>query len=135
MSSRPIADHTADGSPLDVDIARLRRGELGLQALVMQFLEAQIIVPSGSPLDGTGAFAPVLIDYGVDRYLAAFTTEAGATAVSHIAPFSATLSGRDVVAGLDDGIGVVINPGSNGFDIDPRLAATIRENLYPPQSS
>ncbi|MBC7630100.1 hypothetical protein [Aeromicrobium sp.] len=99
----------------------------------MRFLDAEVVVPSGKPIGGE-PFSPVLIDHGVDRYLAVFTTLRGAGTVAHIAPFTISLTGRDVIAGLDDDVGVVVNPGGNGFHIDPRLAATIRANLDPPRA-
>lgn len=124
-----------NGDPVDAAAQKLdqlaveaREGKVGLTELVRAFLGATVAMPTST--DPTGnPLAPVCstID-GVEHVVVATGEEAlGRTA--HLAPYAISMSGRDVVRGLDPAYAVLVNTTVGGFSIPLEALAQIREQL------
>lgn len=126
----------AGGSELESNIERAMRGEpIDIMPL---FLQAELAVPSGGPIgERFEGFVPVLYDRDGIPMLAVFTTVERARMTADRAPYAVTMRGRDIVARMPDGNGVVVNPGySVGFELLPdgvaRVRAALAEFSEPP---
>lgn len=112
-------------SSLD-ELARLaQNGEATLQQLVEAFLETVVLIPSGSDPAQEGV-QPVLVNVEDLPYLVVATGEAGLKHTQGIATFAVSLLGRDVLAGVQPGNGVVVNTEDSGFSLHPDM---VRELL------
>ena len=98
-------------------IAQVAAGMLTQRELMIQFLTATIIVPSGKDFSkNASAFRPVVITRDGLKYMAVFTARDYAATHSKIAPFAAERTGRAILAGLDPDMGLAVNPGAGpGF--------------------
>jgi hypothetical protein len=93
-------------------ITQVAAGMLTQRELMIQFLTATLIVPSGKDFSSdASAFRPVVITRGGLKHMAVFTAEDYASTQSKIAPFAAELTGRAILAGLDPEMGLAVNPG------------------------
>lgn len=120
-----------DPSGLDLEhlIARGMRGER--LDVIEAMLRTQLLVPSGADVGpGFVGFVPVLYDRDGVPMLAVFTSLERARAVTHLARYAVTMTGRDVVARMPTGHGIVLNPGHDvGLEILPQAIGTITERL------
>lgn len=113
---------------LITSIREARAGRVAAHAPIQHLLDTVVVVPSSSnPVED--GFRPLIVAADGTSYAVVVTDAAQAARFSEHAQFAATLLGADVVRGLADGIGVVLNPDGDGFLISPELAASIRRSL------
>jgi hypothetical protein len=99
--------------------------------LMLQFLTATLVVPSGADFSkDASAFRPVVVTRDGVKYLGVFTAEDFAAPYTNVAPFAAELTGRAVLAGLDPDVGLAVNPGNSlGFALPPHTVAAVVADL------
>lgn len=112
-------------------IAQVAEGMLTQRELMIQFLSATLIVPSGKNFaQKASEFRPVVITRDGLSYMAVFTARDYAATHAKIAPFSAELTGRTILAGLDPEMGLAVNPGAGpGFWLTKHTVAEIVRDL------
>ena len=102
-----------------------RGGQPERDALINAFLDAVVVVPSGS--DPTrGSFEPVLIDIDGTSHMLVYDTLAAARGTASVAPFAASMRGVDVARGVTPGHAVLVRMQTGGFAIDEALLEDIR---------
>lgn len=94
-------------------------------ALINAFLDAVVVVPSGSD-PGKGPFEPVLVEIeGVVHMLVCDSLTAARDAAD-LAPFAVSMRGIDVVRGVTPGHALLVRTPTTGFAIDEALLDEIR---------
>ena len=92
-------------------LTQVQAGVLTQRELMIQFLSATLIVPSGQDFStDASAFRPVVVARKDEQFMAVFTARDLAANVANIAPFAAELTGREILAGLDPDMGLTVNP-------------------------
>ena len=116
---------------LEAALTRGQEGSLSMQTLLWVFASSTVFVPSGSdPGDKMEAFRPVLFERKQTPMMACYSALERAGNVRHLAPFMVTMTGWTVLAGMQPGQGIVVNPGSSiGFDIAPQGIATLLREI------
>jgi hypothetical protein len=114
---------------LESAIVAARDGELSFNTLIGIFAETTMIVPSTKDFrEGADSFQPITFPFdGGDGYvMAVFTAQDRTDAFDGIAPFQTALSGRQILGGLQPGVGIIVNPGTTlGFELDPAQVPTV----------
>ena len=95
------------------------------------FMNGQVILAGVIGEAQPEGFQPLVISNGQDGYLCVFSsTERIAamlgTATGHV---FAEMSGLDVVRGSTEGLGIAINPGSEGLEISPAIVAKLKSTI------
>lgn len=125
-----MADDRVNG-PTEFEnlIVRARAGGVSRGDLMLAFLETTVVVPSGSDFaGGRGALQPVQLERRGVTWMAVYTSLEGAKQVGHLAPYAVTLPGSTIIAGLQPGSGLVVNPDGVGFEVEPSLVAAIQRD-------
>ena len=122
-------DQLGERPSFEALINQARAGRLSRGDLMLAFLDASIVVPSGSNIaGGQGHLQPVQVERSGVTWMVVFTSLEGAKAVSHIAPYAVTLQGSTIIAGLTSGSGLVVNPDGVGFEVEPSLVSAIQRD-------
>ncbi len=84
----PVADERASGPvAFEYMIARARAGEISRADLMLAFLDALVVVPSGSDVAaGRGTVQPVQVERGGVTWMVVYTSLVGANQVGSVAP-------------------------------------------------
>lgn|GEM_PF-2454225 len=113
-------------TPLGEAVQRGQQGELPIEAVIAAFLESTVWVPSVVD-PGEEGLQPVLSSPRKGETLVAvFDSGESVRAVAHLASFAVTLTGRQIVNALSDGLGLSIGTADSGFIIDPETCAQLR---------
>jgi hypothetical protein len=94
-------------------------------ALINAFLDAVVVVPSGSD-PGKGSFEPVMVDIDGISHMLVCDSLAAAGEAKDLAPFAVSMRGIDVVRGVTPGHAVLLRTPKTGFAIDEALLNEIR---------
>ena len=99
-------------------------------AVVPALLSSELVVPSGAPVgERFEGFQPVLFEHGTPM-LAVFTSLERARATADLAPYVVTLTGRQLVAMMPAGNGIVVNPGHpDGVELSATTVERVRADL------
>ena len=100
-------------------------GQSERDAMINAFLEAVVVVPSGSD-PSKGAFQPVLIEIDGTSHMLVCDTLAAARDTSDLALYVASMRGIDVVRGVTPGHAILVRTRTTGFAIEEALLAEIR---------
>lgn len=100
-------------------------GHADHDALINAFLEAVVVVPSGTD-PGKGAFEPVLVDIDGTSHMLVGDSLRAAMETSDLARFAVSMRGKDVVRGLTPGHALLVRTPRTGFAIDEALLDEIR---------
>jgi hypothetical protein len=106
-------------------------GQLPLKDFLLAFADAPVIVVSASDVAADPSqLRPLLFTPADVSLMSVFTARDRANRWKEQAPFSTTLLGRQVFEGLQEGVGVVVNPGFGlGFELHPAGIPAILEDL------
>jgi len=121
----------AEPTALELALAAASTPGSDMRPALGAFMNGRVIlasVPGGAQLEG---FQPLVISNGQSGYLCVFSsTERIAamlgTATDHV---FAEMSGLDVVRGSTEGLGIAINPGSEGLEISPAIVVKLKATL------
>ncbi len=114
-------------TPLGDAVQRGQHGELPVEAVIAAFLEATVWVPSVVD-PGEEGLQPVLSSPRKGETLVAvFDSGESVREVAHLATYAVTLTGRQIVDALGDGLGLSIGTADSGFIIDPETCARLRD--------
>ncbi len=117
---------TPESSTIEVLALRAQSGgQAAIDALINAFLDAVVVVPSGSD-PSKGAFEPVMIDIDGVSHMLVGDSLAAAREVTGLAPFAVSMRGMDVVRGVTPGHAVLLRTPKTGFAIDENLLDEIR---------
>ena len=99
-------------------------------AVVPGLLSSDVVVPSGAPVgDRFEGFQPVLFEHGTPM-LAVFTSLERARVTADLAPYVVTLTGRQLLAMMPAGNGIVVNPGhADGVELSAATVERVRAEL------
>ncbi|WP_435749088.1 hypothetical protein [Microbacterium sp. PMB16] len=100
-------------------------GQPANDALINAFLDAVVVVPSGSD-PGKGSFEPVMIDIEGVSHMLVCDSLAAAREATDLAPFAVSMRGSDVVRGVTPGHAILVRTPKTGFAIDEALLDEIR---------
>ncbi len=109
-------------TPFEEALARGARQEESLGDILGKFWNELLVVPSGTDVSvGGNALQPVLFSRKSDHMMAVFSDFSRIPGdISSKAPYAVRLHGRDLLHGLQPGVGLVVNPGTTwGFEILP----------------
>ena len=115
-------------TPFEEALVRGARQEESLAEILGKFWNESLVVPSGVDVStGSNGLQPVLFSRDSDTMMAVFTDFDRISAeISDKAPYAVRLHGRDLLRGLQPGVGLVINPGTPwGFEILPSSVPAI----------
>lgn len=88
---------------------------------IKYFLEADLFVPSGTEVmpDGSG-MAPLLFEKNGVQMLGVFTAISRVKLFKDMTPYCLSMKGRELLARMPSGCGLVVNPGfDKGFELPP----------------
>jgi hypothetical protein len=107
------------------------KGTTSVGQVLDLLLKSDVAVPSGSEPQANGAgLDPLVFDKDGTKMVAVFTSLARVTQRTDMR-FVLTLRGRDLLARMPRGLGIVVNPGFTvGFEITPSaIADLLREGV------
>jgi len=115
---------TRDPNPgIEQSLAAAMTGELDMRAFLLRFAHAGLIVPSRSV--AAESFEPLIFAPNDLPLLAVFTSRDRAAVFAEDAPHTVVMLGRQVLEGLQPGVGLLVNPGSGlGFEMEARGVAS-----------
>jgi hypothetical protein len=116
---------------LEVAIASVQRGVKSIHDVIELFLRSQVFVASATSVSDVGeGLIPLLFDRDNETMLAAFCTPERALKFGDLTPFGVLMYGSDLVKWMDDGYGLVVNPGWEiGFEVPVAGVRKLRKNL------
>ena len=113
-------------TPLGEAVQRGQQGDLPIEAVIAAFLESTVWVPSVVD-PGEEGLQPVLSSPRMGETLVAvFDSGESVREVAHLASYAVTLTGRQIVDALGEGLGLSIGTADSGFIIDPETCAQLR---------
>jgi len=114
---------TRDPNPgIEQSLAAAMTGELDMGAFLLRFAQAGLIVPSRAV--AAESFEPLIFAPNDLPLLAVFTARDRAAVFAEDAPHTVIMLGRQVLEGLQPGVGLLVNPGSGlGFEMEARGVA------------
>ncbi|OUE31442.1 hypothetical protein BFL35_04965 [Clavibacter michiganensis] len=119
-------------TPLEQAIARGQAGESDMTAVLTEFINTVVVVPTATPLTPeTDQLQPVLFDREGVPMLAAFTHEDRIDEkVTSVADHVATIPAAELVQAIPEGTGLVINVGTtDGFEMMPEGVAQLADDV------
>ena len=129
MNDRLPNETRAPLEGLETAIVAARAGEITFENLIGLFAETTIVVPSVTDFrDDPQNFQPLTFPFegGEGFMMGVFTDQDRTDNFDDIAPYATTLTGRQVLGGLQANTGLVVNPGwMLGFQIEPESVPTI----------
>lgn len=102
-------------------LVQVQEKKAGFRELIEAFLKADLSVPSGSEVmpDGSG-MAPLLFEKNGIQMLGVFTSMSRVKLFNDKTPFCLSMKGRELLARMPSGYGLVVNPGfDKGFELPP----------------
>lgn len=115
-------------SELEQVVEKVKSGELTIDYLVDSFLQSTIAVPSSS--DPTeGGISPVLTDIEGAPYMVVASSAPALNSVSDVASFAVTLTGAQVLSGVDERFGILLHTQSDAVSLSPELLGEVRAAL------
>ncbi len=109
-------------NPLEQALVGVKTQQIPTEAFLQALVAGTLYVPSQEEVQADGShFSPMLFERGGVPLVAAFTHLARAERYRDKAPFAVSLTGREFLAGLPQGYGLVLNP---GYDV--------RSEILPP---
>lgn len=115
--------------PFEILLEHAASDEHAGEAVLDRIWGEIFFVPSGGDISrDSREFRPVLYPRGAATMMAVFTTlERVDDAISKLAPFVFTLTGANLISGLQPTVGLVINPGSTiGMELLPEAVQMIK---------
>ncbi|HEY4225151.1 MAG TPA: SseB family protein [Pseudolysinimonas sp.] len=109
-------------TPFEEALVRGARQEESLAEILGKFWNELLVVPSGADVSvASNTLQPVLFARESDRMMAVYTDFGRIPGdISSKAPYAVRLHGRDLLRGVQPGVGLVVNPGTTwGFEILP----------------
>jgi len=121
----------ADPTPLEVALSSAHLPGSDMRPALGAFMNGNVILASvagGAQLEG---FQPLVISNGENGYLCVFSSTERITALLGAATdhVFAEMRGLDVVRGSTTGLGIAINPGSEGLEISPSIVEKLKATL------
>lgn len=115
---------TRDPNPgIEQSLAAAMTGELDMGAFLLRFAQAGLIVPSRSV--AAESFEPLIFAPNDLPLLVVFTARDRAVVFAEDAPHTVVMLGRQLLEGLQPGVGLLVNPGSGlGFEMEARGVAS-----------
>lgn len=108
---------------LDSLAKQAEAGDITTQQLIEAFLDTVVMLPSSTD-PTTTPLRPVLVNIEDIPHLVVATGEEGLRRTLSLSTHAVTITGRDVLAGLQPGSGVLVNTSDSGFSIHPTVVAT-----------
>lgn len=102
-------------------LVKVQEKKMEFRKFVETFLEAYLSVPSGSEvmLDGSG-MRPLLFEKNSVQMLSVFTSLSRVKLFKDKTPYCLSIKGRELLAVMPSGYGLVVNPGfDKGFELPP----------------
>ena len=122
-------------NPLEQALHGVKTQQIPTEAFLHALIAGTLYVPSHEEVHADGShFSPLLFERGGVPLVAAFTHLDRAVRHHEKAPFAVSLTGREFLAGLPDGYGVVLNPGYDvRSEILPQgIPAILRDFAHTP---
>jgi hypothetical protein len=116
---------------MELAIANTQRGIQSIHDVIELFLRSKVFVPSGTSISEIGeGLTPLQFDREHETMVAAFCSPERALKFGDLAPYGVLMYGRDLVKWMEDGLGIVVNPGWEiGFEIPVAGVRKLREYL------
>lgn len=102
-------------------LVKVQEKKMGFREFVESFLKADLSVPSGSEVmpDGSG-MEPLLFEKNGVQMLGVFTSMSRVKLFKDKTPYCLSMKGRELLARMPSGYGLVVNPGfDKGFELPP----------------
>lgn len=113
---------------LDELATQAQAGTITMQELVTAFLDTMVMMPSATDPQTVGV-EPVLAKIEDIPHLVVATGEEGLKRTLSLSTHAFTITGRDVIAGLQPGSGLLVNTADSGFSLHPQMIEAIMEEF------
>ncbi|WP_423923132.1 SseB family protein [Frigoribacterium sp. 2-23] len=126
------ATENREPTALEQAISRGQAGEGDMNAVLAEFVNAQVVVPTATDAqESLNDLQPVLFDREGTPMLAAFThADMIGEQVKGVAQYSAILPAAELVQAIPAQTGLVVNPGnSEGFEMLPEGVAQLADDV------
>jgi hypothetical protein len=124
MTTRRPGETRDPNAGIEQSLAAAMTGELDMGAFLLRFAHAGLIIPSQTD-PAEGGLEPLILAPTGEPRLAVFTARDRAAPFASAAPHSTVMLGRHVLAGLQPGVGLLVNPASGlGFEMEARGVAS-----------
>lgn len=116
-----MAEKLIPENDLEILLVKVQQGKIDFVDFFKFFMSAEIFVPSASEVmpDGSG-MSPLLFEKNGDQILGVFSSLSRVSLFKGQADYCLSMKGRELIARLPAGYGIVVNPGfDKGFDVPP----------------
>ena len=116
-----MAEKLIPENELENLLVKVQEKKAGFREFIESFLKADLSVPSDSEVmpDGSG-MAPLLFEKNDVQMLGVFTSMSKVKLFKDKAPYCLSMKGRELLACMPSGYGLVVNPGfDKGFELPP----------------
>jgi hypothetical protein len=123
--------HFVPANELEVALLEAMNGKIPLGAFLSRFVDHDVAIPSRTEVEQTGkGMDPVLFNREGVQLVSVFIDLERAKSLAQSAQFCLLMKGRDLIARMPHGIGIVVNPGFTvGFEISPQGISEIRRDF------